>query len=112
MTVSDDYIIYIQELLQPLGELRVKRMFGGAGIYCDEHFFAIIADDQLYLKADDQNRARYTDRDLTPFRFISKSGKQSTMNYYPVPADVLESAEQLLDWSQSAIDAALRAKRP
>ena len=112
MPVSDDYILYLQELLQPLGELRVKRMFGGAGLYCDDHFFAIIADDQLYLKADDENRERFSARDLTPFRFTSKSGKQSTMNYYPVPADVLEQQDLLLDWAHSAIEAALRAKRP
>lgn len=37
------------------GEIRSRRMFGGHGIYRDDLMFAIVADDVLYLKAEDKS---------------------------------------------------------
>jgi TfoX/Sxy family transcriptional regulator of competence genes len=42
MSVSDGYIAYVRDLLAPFEPLRVKRMFGGAGIYSADLFFAIL----------------------------------------------------------------------
>ena len=38
------------ELLAPLGAVRVRRMFGGWGLYVGDVFVALVLDDQLYLK--------------------------------------------------------------
>lgn len=111
MTVSDDYITYVLDQLGGCGSLRVKRMFGGAGIYCGELFFAILNDDELYLKVDDQGRGDYERLGLKPFTYTNKNGRRATMSYYPVPADVLEDAEQLNAWAGKALDAARRSKR-
>ena len=43
----------LPDLFYGLGTIRVKRMFGGHGVYADEVFFAIVVDDVLYLKADE-----------------------------------------------------------
>ena len=43
MAVSRDYLQYVLEQLAGLGELRSRRMFGGAGLYCAEVFFAIVS---------------------------------------------------------------------
>ena len=37
-------------------------MFGGAALYSVEFFFGLIADDVLYLRVDDSNRADYSTR--------------------------------------------------
>ena len=50
MAVGKEFMIFVQEALAPVGVIRIRRMFGGAGVYADDLFFAIIADDQLYLK--------------------------------------------------------------
>jgi DNA transformation protein len=47
------------ELFAPLGSLRTKAMFGGWGFYCDDLFFALVAEDTLYLKADAQSIALF-----------------------------------------------------
>ena len=39
------------ELLASLGAVRARRMFGGWGLYAGDAFVALIADDQLYLRA-------------------------------------------------------------
>ncbi|MFZ0009254.1 MAG: TfoX/Sxy family protein, partial [Steroidobacteraceae bacterium] len=62
MTVSSDFLAYVLDQLAELGGVRSRRMFGGAGLYCDELFFGLIADDTLYLRVDVSNRADYTAR--------------------------------------------------
>jgi DNA transformation protein len=84
-------------------------MFGGVGIYAGDLFFALIDDDTLYLKVDDANRARFEARAMEPFRASSPGGE--AMQYYEVPADILEDADALRPWAESAIDAARRARR-
>lgn len=111
MGVSKEYIEFVRDLLQDFGPLRIKRMFGGAGVYSGEIFFAILADDTLYLKVDGGNRAEYETRGIEPFRYEMKNGRRATMSYYPVPAEVLEDPEAFPQWARGALEVALRAGR-
>jgi DNA transformation protein len=81
MPVSEHYIAFVQDLLAGFEPLRIKRMFGGAGIYSGDLFFAILVEDDLYLKVDDGNRAAYQGRGIQPFSYEGKDGRQATMNY-------------------------------
>ena len=56
---ANDFVEHWLELLRPLGQPRAKRMFGGYGLYLDDLFIAIIADEQLFLKADAATRAAF-----------------------------------------------------
>ena len=105
MAVSDGDLAFALDQLAGLGAVRAKRMFGGVGLYCGERFFALMDDGVLYLKVDDQTRARYTRRRLKPF---SPEGMPS-MSYYPVPPGVLEDAGELLVWAREALAVAERA---
>jgi len=106
MPVSDEYRDFVLEQLDDLGHLTHKRMFGGVGIWCDGLFFAIIADNVAYLKVDDGNRQRFEERGMGPFRI--RDGR-SSLSYYEIPADVLENAEELVDWARQSVNAAARA---
>jgi DNA transformation protein len=105
MAVSEGDLAFALDQLAGLGGLRAKRMFGGVGLYCGERFFALMDDGVLYLKVDDATRARYTRRRLKPF---SPDGMPS-MSYYPVPASVLEDADELIVWAREAVAVAERA---
>ncbi len=102
-----DFVRHAVELLAPLGTVSARRMFGGWGLYADGLFFAIVADDVLYLKADGTNRPEFEARGLEPFRPFP--GKPTAMPYYPPPDEALEEPEALLPWARSALDAARRA---
>jgi len=107
MPVSDEYLTYVLEQFEGVGPVRAQRMFGGAGIYCQRAMFALVADDVLYLKVDDSNRADFEAAGAEPFQpFPDKSS--SVMSYYEVPADVLEAKDRLAAWAQKALQAALR----
>jgi DNA transformation protein len=102
MAVSRAYLDYVLGQLAGLGSVRSRRMFGGAGLYCDEIFFAIIADDTLYLRVDDASRGDYTARGMAAFRPYAERPEVS-MSYFAAPADVLESPEELLTWSRRSV---------
>jgi DNA transformation protein len=102
MAVSSDYLQFILEQLHGLGQVHARRMFGAAGLYCDEIFFGIISDDTLYLRVDEASRPDYTSRGMQAFRPYADRPEVS-MTYFEVPADVLEDAAELLTWSRRAL---------
>ena len=111
MTVSSEYLDYVHDQLSGLGGVTSRRMFGGAGLYCDEFFFALIDNDTLYLRVNDANRADFTTRGMSQFRPYPDS-PQLSMSYYETPADVLEDAAQLVAWARRSVAAALAAAKP
>ena len=96
------------ELLAPLQGVTARSMFGGYGIFKDAMMFALIADDVLYLKADDNNRAQFEREGLGPFVY-SGGKKPMTMSYYEAPAEAMDDSALLCDWAKGALTAAKRA---
>lgn len=99
-------------VLEQLGRVepgvRARSMFGGVGIYAGDLFFALIADDTLYFKVDDSNRPDFEARGLGPFRPYGEGGE--VMQYYEVPADLLEDAQALRPWIEKAVAVARRKR--
>jgi DNA transformation protein and related proteins len=112
MPVSSDYLNYVLEQLAGLGGVSARRMFGGVGLYCEELFFALVDNDTLYLRVNDDNRADYTAYGMGQFRPYADRPEVS-MTYYETPAEILEDPAQLVVWAQRSVAAALAAaKRP
>ena len=104
MAVSDEFLFYVIDQLDDLGCVTSRRMFGGAGLYFEDVFFAIVADDVLYFKVDDTSRPDYEAAGMGPF--CPFQHKPTVMSYYEVPSDVLEDHEQLCAWARKAMQAA------
>jgi DNA transformation protein len=95
MAVSDEFLDYVIDQLAGWGEVSARRMFGGAGLYCDSVMFGLIADDVAYLKVDDSNREDFVKAGSSAFNPYPEKDKSVVMSYYEIPADVLEDAELL-----------------
>lgn len=50
MASSQSFVDYVCEQLAGAGEIGYKRMFGEYGIYCNGIYFAMICDDQFFVK--------------------------------------------------------------
>jgi DNA transformation protein and related proteins len=98
----------LDQLGRAVPRVRARSMFGGVGIYAADVFFALIADDAVYLKVDDSNRPDFEARGMGPFRPYGEEGE--TMGYYELPGDVLEDPEALRPWAEKAISVARRKK--
>ena len=107
MAVSPEFVEYILEQLAPLGGITHRRMFGGVGLSRHDLFFALIAEDTLYLKTDDANRAEFEAAGCAPFKPF---GGDKAMSYWSAPLDALEDPDLLAAWAGKGIEAAARAK--
>ncbi|NIR58502.1 MAG: TfoX/Sxy family protein, partial [Gammaproteobacteria bacterium] len=48
-TPASEFVSHLLDMLEPLGPVSARRMFGGYGIYLDRLMFALVADDSLFL---------------------------------------------------------------
>lgn len=112
--MSGGLIDWAREALEPLGVVSVRKMFGGAGVYLDGFFFAMIAADEIWIKADAVTDAVFDVAGLDRFTYDFGGGKTGTMNYRRLPSDAYDDAEVLQHWARLGIEAAARApdKKP
>ncbi len=100
MAASDEFMEYVVEQLSTWGEVSVRRMFGGAGLYREGTMFAVIADDVAYLKVDDSNREDFLRAGSAPFEPYPDKIKTTIRTYFEIPADVLENPDELAKWAE------------
>jgi DNA transformation protein len=109
MPVRTEFRNHVLEMLEPLGPVRARSMFGGAGIYLGDTMFALIADDSLYFKTDAKNRGDYETLGMAPFKPFDD--KPMIMPYHEVPPDVMEDQDTLCAWAKRAWEAARRGAK-
>ena len=61
MASHPDFVNYVTEQLREAGTIRSRKMFGEYGLYCDDVFFAVICDDQFYVKMTSQGETAFPD---------------------------------------------------
>lgn len=109
---SESFKEFVMDQLRLLPEVSAKAMFGGHGLYQGNHFFGILMEGRLYFKTNEASRKAYVRRGMGPFVY-EKARQTMTINYYEVPADVLENSEELLTWARDAVKvASTRPRKP
>lgn len=107
MPVSPEYKEFIIEQLERLGPVRMRGMFGGAGVYLDDLMFGLIFDETLYLKVDDRNRPDYEAEGMEPFTYEMTDGTTGSLRYYEVPERLYDDPDELVQWARKSLDAML-----
>ncbi len=108
MAVNEEYLKYIQDQLTEFGDIYIKRMFGGIGIFKDGLMFAKIGGDTFRLKVDESNQKQFEDRGMKPFH---SEKKKKGMPYWEVPQDILEDRTELAKWANQSYIIALKSKK-
>jgi DNA transformation protein len=80
MTVSNGFLEYIIDQLAKWGDVTAKRMFGGAGLYCDGKMFGLV------------------------------SNRPTILSYYEVPGDIVEDPEELIEWADESLSIQMKPK--
>ncbi len=115
MPNKTEYLEFLLDWLSPLGAITSRSMFGGHCLYCDGVVFALVANNTLYLKVDNQTRPRFERLGLQPFRpfedRIKAAGRKypEVMQYYPPPAEFFEDPDAMKDWGSPALEVGRRA---
>jgi DNA transformation protein len=107
MNEAREFADHVVDLLDGFGPCEARRMFGGYGIFHQGLMFALIADGNLYLKADDDNRAAFESEGSERFSYY-KQDREYRLSYYTAPEDFFEDPAACQRWARSSFDAALR----
>ncbi len=82
-------------------------MFGGFGIFHQGLMFGLIADGNLYLKADVESRDIFETGGSEAFTYYKKR-RPYQLSYFLAPEEFFEDSGACLRWARLAFDAALR----
>lgn len=85
-------------------------MFGGYSIYKDGLIFAIIDDNELYLKGVGNAAIVFENAGSEQFSYQGKKGIVK-MCYWKVPSEIIDDKEHLIRWANLAIDLAKDSKK-
>jgi len=86
-------------------------VFGGHGVYHADLMFALVADDELFLKVDDYSIGQFEVLELSAFEF-HRNGKTFNMSYHQAPEEIYDAPERAQYWAEVAYAAALRSAKP
>lgn len=100
---------YLAELLEPLGGVTSRRMFGGLGLFCDGLMFAIVIRDVLYLKTDEETRPAFAAETCGPFSYVA-GDRTVELGYWRAPERLFDEPEEFLAWARAATAVARRAQ--
>jgi DNA transformation protein len=111
VSVDQGLIDWVSEALAPVGEVTMRRMMGGATLYCEGIIFAIVALDDLWFKADKVSDPIWDGEGADRFTYPRKDGKVGQMNYRRAPGDVHDDPEAMIRWAEIAIGAGRRSAK-
>ena len=113
MVASDSFADVLREQLAPVGHVTLRRMFGKTGVFCDGLMLAMVRDDALYFRVDDDNRALFKEAEAFPPLNYEKGGGSIDLAFWRAPERLFDEPEEFLAWARAALGAARRvaAKR-
>ena len=107
---KNEFLNYMLDLLEPMGELSCKPLFGGYAICKHDAAFALVFDGTVYFKTDTTNRKDYESYSSNPLTY-QKQGKTISLSNLEVPAEVIEDQDRLLQWANTAYKIAKNVKK-
>jgi DNA transformation protein len=108
MAIDEGLYAWVQEALEPLGPVTMRKMMGGATLYLDGTIFAILDEGEIWFKADAETDAIWDAEGRERFSVTFKDGRVDTMNYRRGPSDVYDEPEAMQRWAKLAVEAGLR----
>jgi len=107
MANSPSFVEHALDLLSLVdAPITARRMFGGHGVYAHGVMFALLDDDELFVKTDPESRPRFV---AAGCRNWTYPGMDET-SYYRPPDEAHEDAEAMRPWAVLGLEAALRLR--
>jgi DNA transformation protein and related proteins len=113
MVASETFAEFLREQLVPLGHVTMRRMFGKTGVFCDGVMLAMVTENTLYFRVDDQNRVTFREAEAFPPLNYGKKGHTIDLSFWRAPERLFDEPDELVAWARAALAAAHRvaAKR-
>ncbi|SDW07712.1 DNA transformation protein [Lutibacter oricola] len=102
MAVSNDFLQFVLDQLSGWGTVNIKKMFGGVALYQEELAFAMLMNDEVYLKVDDFTEKKFIKAGSVQLKLFKNNAV--VVSFYSLPSEVLEDADLFKDWSKEAFE--------
>ncbi len=102
----------IKDMFAPLGDVAVKRLFSGKGIYHRGLIVGAVMDGDLLLKGDAESEPDFLAAGSTQWVYAYPDGRTIKMPYWSMPAEAMDDPDQRATWVKLAYAAALRSDKP
>ncbi|MDE6026199.1 MAG: TfoX/Sxy family protein [Lachnospiraceae bacterium] len=66
MASNPEFVEYVADQLRDAGNITYRKMFGEYGMYCDGKIFALICENQLFIKITDAGRQLAPELETAP----------------------------------------------
>lgn len=94
------------DLFREFGPIRLRRFFGGEGIYVDDTMIGMVFDDTIYFKTDEQTRKAFAAAKTKPFSF-HKGKELIVTTWFALPDGLYDDPDELARWARDAHKVAL-----
>jgi DNA transformation protein and related proteins len=110
MRVKSNLASYVTEHLTFLGRISNRAIFGGVGIFIEERLLGIVINESLYLHTDKSNLDDYLSRGMEQFKPYPNAFDLTT-DHHRVPQEIIDDPQQLRQWGQRSLNAAIESAK-
>ncbi len=93
------------QLFEQLGSVKSRSMFGGFGIFIDDAMFALVVNNRLHIRADDQSSKNFQQQGYEPYVY-KKRGFPVVTKYFALPENIWETPELIIEKAKQALEVA------
>ena len=98
------------DLFELFGPVRLRRFFGGEGIYAADVMIGMVFGDTIYFKTDEETRKPFVAERCRPFSFARrKSGETVVTTWFALPDRLYDEPDELAEWARTALRVAKAA---
>ena len=91
------------DLFVAFGPIRLRRFFGGEGIYAGDTMLGMVFNnDTIYFKTDAETRKAFDAEKSKPFTFY-KGKELITMTWLSLPDRLYDEPDELAQWARAAL---------
>jgi len=105
---------FIRDLFAQFRPVTVRRMFSGAGLFCDGVMFALVVRGTIYLKADETSIMDFECEGSAAFAYTRGKGSgrrtEHALPYWRLPDRLYDDPDELAVWAERALAIAQRQK--
>ena len=98
---------FIRELFSQFRPVTVKRMFGGAGVYCEGLMFGLVFDGVIFLKVDETSIPDFEREGSQPFVYTRAKSRgrvgRHSLSYWRLPERLHDDPDELAVWAARAL---------
>jgi DNA transformation protein len=108
--MSLQFIHSLNDVFAQLHPFTHKRMFGGYGLFKQGLMFALVFDDEVYLKANKHTQEEFIKQGCEAFIY-TRQKKPVSLQYYLAPETIFDDPDDASYWGQLAFNAALAGSK-